>query len=185
MDKPQRKLGLKVPPRSAANIEKEAREFRNQCNYKLNTCLARLLAALQSVEMLDFQVVDEDEPNFFGDVLGNEEARAYPDERFIAIRTDIYDQLENGCGHANFTIAHEFGHLVMHQNVQPSFAKGEHKIYEDSEWQADVFASEFLIESSLVDVAKDTPATVSERFGVTEEAATVKLMKLKSAGKPE
>ncbi|HAS6319068.1 TPA: ImmA/IrrE family metallo-endopeptidase [Vibrio vulnificus] len=179
MDKPQRKLGSKVPPRSTANIESEAREFREQCNYKLNSCLARLLAALQSFEMLDFQVVDENEPNVFGDILGDEEARTYPDQRFIVIRSDIYDQLESGCGHANFTIAHEFGHLVMHQNVQPSFAKGEHKIYEDSEWQADVFASAFLIESSLVDPTKDTPATVSERFGVTEEAATVRLMKLR------
>ncbi|EHR5477003.1 ImmA/IrrE family metallo-endopeptidase [Vibrio parahaemolyticus] len=181
MDKPQRKLGTKVSPRSAANIRSEARNFRCECNYQLNTCVARLLAALQAIGWLEFQVVEKDEPNYFGEVLGEEEARAYPDEGYIAIRKDIYDQLEDGCGHAKFTIAHELGHLVMHQGIRPSFARGNHEIFEDSEWQADEFASEFLIDSSLVDVEVDTPATVSKRFGVTEHAAEVKLSKLKKS----
>lgn len=180
MDKPQRKLGQKVMPRRTAMIKAEAQEFRDFCQYPVNGHMGKLLMALQACEILDFEVVDAETPTLIDDLpLGDEEARAFPDEDFISIRSDVYDKLFEGCGHSRFTIAHEFGHLVMHKNVVPSFARGEHQIFEDSEWQADVFASEFLIDSDLVDLKTDTPVTISERCGVSEFAAEVKLNKLK------
>ena len=47
---------------------------------------------------------------------------------------------------------------------------GGHKIYEDSEWQADVFASHFLIDEKLVTPGM-TPDEISFTFGVSLQAA--------------
>ncbi|MBO0213020.1 ImmA/IrrE family metallo-endopeptidase [Vibrio sp. Vb2880] len=183
MDKPQRKLGIRVPPRRTANIFSEAQGLRDELKLKGKVDIGRLLMAFQDAGMLEFSIVKADESIFDDEetFLGDEEARAYPDSDFIAIREDVYDKACGGCGHSRFTIAHELGHIVMHKGVVASFARGgEHQIFEDSEWQADVFASEFLADSRLIDLDIDTPATVSERFGVTEEAAIVKLSKLRS-----
>ena len=54
------------------------------------------------------------------------------------------------------------------------------KIYEDSEWQADTFAGEFLMPFSVIKKEKlMTPEAISRRFNVSYAAATIRLKKLK------
>ncbi len=62
--------------------------------------------------------------------------------------------MKDACCHkykrANFTICHEIGHFVLHRmlggvNLTRLATTKKPKIYEDTEWQADTFASEFLM----------------------------------------
>lgn len=51
---------------------------------------------------------------------------------------------------ANFTIAHEIGHFILHRalnliNFSRTTSFVIQKIFEDPEWQANTFASEFLM----------------------------------------
>ncbi|QSV13592.1 ImmA/IrrE family metallo-endopeptidase [Photobacterium ganghwense] len=168
----KRKLGHKVKPMSSKAIEGIAQLTRDALQLsspKVKIC--HLLEALQEMEALTLEVVDDHE-------LGDEEARAFPDKDHIQVKNSVYEAACDGCGHSAFTLAHELGHLMLHKNCKPSFARGTHKIYEDSEWQADTFASEFLMDSRMI----KNDATIEQlvdMFGVTPHAAQVKLSKLK------
>lgn len=68
----------------------------------------------------------------------------------MVIREDVYeawnDPNDPMHGRARFTLAHELGHLVLHEGpaLHRQTAMIKHKVFEDSEWQADYFA-EFLM----------------------------------------
>jgi Zn-dependent peptidase ImmA (M78 family) len=69
-----------------------------------------------------------------------------------------YEWLEEGHPRASYFVAHELGHCLMHtdqlirlaqipSNQQAAFHRGQtgHKIFEDTEWQANAFASALLM----------------------------------------
>jgi Zn-dependent peptidase ImmA (M78 family) len=99
----------------------------------------------------------------------------------MQIRTDIYDAARNGDLRAQFTLAHELGHLILHTGIDKyaSFARSgvDHKIYEDSEWQADTFASEFLMPFDEAIKCKSANE-IFNRFGVSITAAEVRFRKI-------
>ena len=79
-----------------------------------------------------------------------------------------------------FTIAHEIAHYILHAN--PSIARypriypgDDVKPYEDSEWQADAFAGEFLCPCQAI--RGMTPEEVADKFGVSVQAAKTQLKK--------
>jgi Zn-dependent peptidase ImmA (M78 family) len=104
--------------------------------------------------------------------IGTDEARTYPSKKLILIREDVYDGACKGVGRDRFTMAHELGHLFLHTDAQ--FARGEStkppKIYMDSEWQADTFASGFLVDYKYLKMCKSVQ-DVASLFGVSESAA--------------
>ena len=72
----------------------------------------------------------------------------------IILRADTYDALcdvsdPKHC-RARFTVAHEIGHLILHEGFALARGAVRHKHYEDSEWQADTFAAELLMPTFLV-----------------------------------
>lgn len=80
-----------------------------------------------------------------------------------------------------FTLFHELGHKFMgHERVFARSQLEEHGWNEDSEWQANNFASEVLIPSSVI--LKENLRTVQQlkdRFGpISTQAAELKLKKL-------
>lgn len=172
----KRKLGHKVKPRSIAAIEdlaKTARDAFGITGQRVKIC--HLIEALQEISPLTIEILEDYE-------LGDEEARAFPDQNHVQVKNSIYEAACDGCGHAAFTLAHELGHILLHKGEKPSFARGEvrqHKIYEDSEWQADTFASAFLMDSRHINLKCDTTNSLVEKFGVTPHAAQVRLSKLK------
>lgn len=148
--------GIKVKPRSKDSIIGLAGAFRRKiCKTEVNDCLD-ILKVLE----LDLPRLTDGEFEFFpleGRVMGDTEAAMSPDRMKMCIRRDVYEALHNGDLRARFTIAHEFGHFMLHEGV--ALARGgsqEHKIYEDSEWQANSFAAELL-------------APVSQCKGLTED----------------
>ncbi|KEQ12841.1 hypothetical protein GZ77_20565 [Endozoicomonas montiporae] len=103
----------------------------------------------------------------------SQEGLTRPDDRSIKIRLDVYEAACKGDPRGRFTIAHEIGHLLLHQGVTPEFARDgnqAHQIFEDSEWQADEFAGALLIPSSAVESC-DNPEELCEKYGVSIEAA--------------
>ncbi|GAA5647875.1 ImmA/IrrE family metallo-endopeptidase [Vibrio proteolyticus] len=170
-----RKLGNKVTPLSRDKIKMQANRLRNVLGIaKPEVDVCRLLDIFMEYEIASYEVVEDDE-------LGEEEAVTYPDEGRIVIKQSIYDGAAAGDGHCRFTIAHEFGHLFLHKNqIHHSYARNrrEHKVFEDSEWQADEFASAFLIDDTLIN-ASDDIQSVAEKFGVSRTAAGMKLKKIR------
>ena len=89
-----------------------------------------------------------DDDSIFGT---QEEAKTDISSGMIYIKESV---MEEACCCANkrasFTIAHEIGHFILHRmlggvNLARSTSVKKTKIYEDPEWQANTFASEFLM----------------------------------------
>ncbi|MEQ4693441.1 ImmA/IrrE family metallo-endopeptidase [Providencia manganoxydans] len=167
----KRELGHRVSPRSKKEIMMIALEIRKLLQLE-NTKKINLVGLVELFIHHDLMEIVEDSE------LEGRYALTYPDENLIKIRNSVYDDLCNGSNRARFTIAHEIGHLFMHKN-QSAFARGgskNHKIYEDGEWQADTFASYFLINKDLVDKSM-TANDISRTFGVSYTAAETWLSK--------
>ncbi|MGG5413007.1 ImmA/IrrE family metallo-endopeptidase [Edwardsiella tarda] len=168
----KRELGHRVSPLSHNKIKFYAHYFRDSLREMLQITnkpylkLEVILEALMQSEIINLEIVEDHN-------LPGRYAVTYPDKNKIVLQQSIYDALCDGDKHARFTVAHELGHLIMHRN-QIAYARdkvpGGHKIYEDSEWQADVFASHFLIDARLVtpSMSEDDISTI---FGVSKQAA--------------
>lgn len=134
--------GVKVAPRSKRDIQKLALLFRQIFQSDIHqpfdvlTCLEIDLAKAMG-HKFDFELQDKA-------YMGMTEAAVLPDEKLMNIREDVYEALHHNDTRARFTIAHEFGHLFMHKGVALNRGDGNHKPYEDSEWQANQFATELL-----------------------------------------
>ncbi|MBQ2655407.1 MAG: ImmA/IrrE family metallo-endopeptidase [Erysipelotrichaceae bacterium] len=121
-------------------------------------------------------------PGFTFEILSKEEmgdlhGLTYPSKNLIQIREDIYRRAAEGKGRDRFTIAHEVGHLLMHDDENLALCRLSPgvipKAYEDPEWQANAFAGELLASSYLIEGM--TAEMVSEKCGVSLDAAKIQL----------
>ncbi len=107
--------------------------------------------------------------------MPNKCGETFPAKNKICIREDIYEKAVNNDPFARFSIAHEIGHLLLHDVGSISLCRLEHgeklKSFEDPEWQADCFGGEFLMYYPLIKGL--TPSEISEQCGVTKRAASV------------
>lgn len=167
-----RDRGYAVAPRSKAQIVQIARTIRNAVKgyvevrgyLQLDRLLERMPEALDGFQC---QILELEE-------MGADHARTLPGKRLMQIRVDVYEGLCEGRGRDRFTVAHEFGHLFLHSDA--AFARtwqSGGKIYCNSEWQADTFASALLIDADLLLQCRSV-GEVAERFGVTLDAARVR-----------
>lgn len=172
-----RKKGRKVPPTSIPRIRDVANDVRKS--------LGLGLKKIDMVKFVEF-VLPQALPGFYYEILpkekmGGDEARTYPDKLRMEIREDVYLEAIDGDRRAPFTLAHELGHLILHSGIseQLSFARNEteHKVFEDSEWQADTFAAEFLMPFDAAIKCKNAEE-ISEKFGVSLTAAEVRFKKI-------
>ena len=115
------------------------------------------------------------------------------DRRIIEIlaSTETYDWLEQAYPRGGYFVAHELGHCLLHTNQlvrlaqmpppqQAAFHRGgqvvEHKIYRDTEWQANAFASALLMPASGLlaleqECSEFCPSDIVKHFCVSIEAA--------------
>lgn len=165
--------GCKVPPRSILEIRNIAEQLRALIG---NIPIGKFLDILLAEGLLD--VVPDNDQRLARKV----EAVYSPEDKCIRLRDRDYEACVLGTNPRSiFTFWHEFGHFVL--GHERSFSRDEsrsHKIYEDSEWQADTFAGEYLMPFSVIEKEKLlTPEAVSRKFGVSKLAAQVRLKKLK------
>ena len=114
--------------------------------------------------------------------MGDDHGRTYPDRNLIYIREDVYERANDGAPRDRFTMCHELGHLMMHRGVALSRIDPRQppKIFRNSEWQADTFASFLLMPRKLLQNYSSV-MSVAAAFGVSFEAATVRRGELKNA----
>ena len=93
----------------------------------------------------------------------------------------IYEAAHKRYCRANFTIAHEIGHFILHRVLSPiNFSRTaspvQPKVFEDPEWQADTFASEFLM--PYEECLSLTPKEIRRKYHVTISAAKTRYNKI-------
>lgn len=174
MNKP---TGHKVQPRSADSIRELANGIRQIFKIADDVYRVNLVSVLEHILPLHgivYAVVDkQDLVN--GSPMADREGLCIPDEGTIIIRSDVYDNLCTDQCRARFTLAHELGHLVMHRDIAlPRSRTHIHRFYEDSEWQANTFAAEFMAPLRLVQKIGTSPRKISEVFGISFESATIR-----------
>lgn len=169
--------GCKVKPTSTQKIREIAKIVRGALGSPTGYIDIQTVLEFVFPTMLDdfeYEIIEKR-------ILGNDHARTYPLHNKIQIREDVYEGLCNGNKRDRFTIAHEIGHLFLHRDesyyARNQTDKSEHKIYEDSEWQADTFAAEFLIPFTD-DLSNKTVTEISDIYGVSLQAAKNKHSKI-------
>ncbi|WP_019594108.1 ImmA/IrrE family metallo-endopeptidase [Thioalkalivibrio sp. ALM2T] len=163
--------GYRVPPLKRIQIRGIALALRDLLGVATvaRIDLGRLLEHKLEKADISFDVVSRD-------AMGPDEARAWPDEHHLEIREDVYDNLHQDDPRSRFTIAHEIGHLVLHPGL--SLARGKapatHRHFEDSEWQADTFAAEFLMPVAIIQQCCSGVADIESVCGVSMHAAQIR-----------
>ena len=113
--------------------------------------------------------------------MGNKHGETYPSKNLIRIREDIYLRAAAGEGRDRLTVAHEVGHLFLHEDDSIALCRLEPgdklKPYEDPEWQADAFGGELLASSYLIEGMNSRE--VEKMCGVSADAAKVQLKSIK------
>lgn len=89
-------------------------------------------------------------------VMGSNHGLAYPEERVIKLREDVYVGAVEGNPRDRFTVAHEIGHYFLHKKERISFARTmgssqQLPAYRDPEWQANAFAGELLAPPHIIE----------------------------------
>ena len=109
--------------------------------------------------------------------MGNKHGETYPSRNLIRIREDVYLRAVKGHGRDRLTIAHEIGHLLMHENSSIALCQldPDEKLrpFEDPEWQANAFGGELLASAYLI--RGMSASSVSLECGVSMEAAKIQL----------
>ncbi len=143
---------------------------------------------LKALEILTFKFAKYDF-NFFvlpdDDLIFElgEEAKTDITQGTIYIKETVYKEAarKKYC-RAHFTIAHEIGHFVLHRilNTMVLARTGaiscSHKIYENPEWQANTFASEFLM--PYQQCLKLSVKNIKKKYHVTLSAANTRYVKV-------
>lgn len=174
------RLGHKVTPRSIKEIRKIAEICHdvltpvNQPSVDMVTVLESILPTIAEDFVLETPPID---------VLGDIEGRTIPNKLVIQLREDVYIKMHEGDERAKFTAAHELGHLILHQNIPLNFENSlqVHAPYEDSEWQADIFAAEFLMPIEKIKHCRNA-TEIAELCKVSPLAAFIRFKRLRMEG---
>lgn len=172
--------GYRVPPLSRAEIRRVALAIRELLGIQeARLDMVRLVEHLLTKAGITYEVLLEDE-------MGGDEARAWPDDLLLQIREDVYERLNDDDPRSRFTIPHELGHLILHQEVSLARAGRDsakvHKPFEDSEWQADTFSAEFSMPVPIIQGSCSSIADIEWTFGVSQRAAEIRYITLKKEG---
>lgn len=110
--------------------------------------------------------------------LSEDEAVTYPNEMRMVVRESTYIDACKNKGRARFTLAHETAHLFIHPNIPAAYARARPisekiKPYEDSEWQANVFAGQFL--APIDQIQGKSIEHVVQEYKISRESAKIQL----------
>ena len=112
--------------------------------------------------------------------MGGKHGETYPSKHIMRIREDVYLRAAAGEGRDRLTIAHEVGHLFMHDDDYIALCRmapdERLRPCEDPEWQADAFGGELLASSYLI--IGMTESEIQEKCGVSLSAAHIQLKAL-------
>lgn len=175
--------GVRVAPLSSLKIREAAQEFRAIFSLPPgNVDIIDLYEFGLQSKGWDYDI--QEDSLFPPDVL----AFSYPDRHLIKVKLSVWSGAVRGDRMSRFTLAHELGHLMLHNSDRLGFARHHpsslqsHKFYEDSEWQADRFAAELLIPASELFEARLTASQIAVKYGVSKKSAEIRIYSLKGEG---
>jgi len=171
---------FEVPPRSRKEIIDAALGLRHALRitspkFPILHVVETLLP--QEVPDFSFEVKEMSE-------MGDNHGLTHPELMEMWIREDVYAGAYAGQGRDRFTIAHELGHFLLHN--QPGLARtlkaaATLKPFVNSEWQANSFAGALLIPTDVALRLRD-PLAIAVECGVSVDAANVQLKVLRQQG---
>ena len=176
----------RVRPTSKVEIRTYAMQIRRLLGYKDNEYihapkLFDLLSALFTEHELDFDYrIMPDEHEVFVD---KEEAFTEMSSGIIYIKESVFEQAcRRSFNRSAFTLIHELGHYLLHylqEDARLTRVKNDVDvpIYCDPEWQADTFASEFLMPYD--ECKKLGISEIRETYHVSRKAAEVRFNKIR------
>jgi Zn-dependent peptidase ImmA (M78 family) len=108
--------------------------------------------------------------------MGDDHGLTIPSKNNIRIREDIYERALEGRGRDRLTIAHEIGHLLMHDTARFARTAPGQTIpaYRSPEWQANCFGAELLVFPEGL-TRRHRAVDVAALRGVSVDAATIQL----------
>jgi IrrE N-terminal-like domain len=170
--------GFRVKPQSIESITGVANQFRVLFGLNETTQFKpeKILESLSKYSVT-LDIVGDGDP----DLPFGVEACWIPDTVTLTVRESVYLAACRCEPRALFTIAHEFGHLALgHKRTFNRTTHDRCEIFEDSEWQANTFAAEFLMPVALIKKYQAfTAEAIAALFGVSMPAAETRLSKLK------
>lgn len=171
--------GIKVKARSRPSIRSDAHLVLDVIRAQMPIPSVPFVPIERVVEWMDSQgffhlELEEDAS------MGDKAAELQPscnDVPTLIISDDIYDKACDNDNFARFTLAHELGHYFLHSNQAVSLPRVRsapvHKAFEDSEWQANTFAGEMLVDSRLLYAICSSSSEVPAIFGVSKRTAEI------------
>lgn len=166
--------GFRVSPQSTNKIRAIAQNARAALNIPPGP-----LHAEQLLERLHtYGIVVDVFDKVSAPVPPEVEACWVPSIKTLYIRDTVYQDICCGEPRGRFTVAHELGHIILaHQiTVNRESSTTEMKKYENSEWQANTFASEFLMPEIEIRRQNLLSATaVAAHFKVSQQAAEIRV----------
>lgn len=166
--------GFRVSPQSKAKIRAIAQNARAALNIPPGRLDAeRLLERLHT-----YGIVVDVFDRASAPVPSEVEACWVPSSNTLYIRDSVHSEICSGNPRGRFTVAHELGHILLaHQvTVNRETASGTIPRFANSEWQANTFASEFLMpENEMRQKSLHTAAAVANHFGVSMQAAEIRV----------
>lgn len=172
--------GFRVPPKKITGIRAHAKNVRAVFGL-VDLPFFPMASFIESLHScgITYHVGEED------DLPVGVEACCLPERGQIIFTGKTYDLACQDDPRARFTVAHELGHFAL------SHARSFHResptrrvqSFEDSEWQANTFAAEFLM--PLDDIRKEglrNPAQLMARYQVSWTAAETRIRKLTDRG---
>lgn len=174
--------GFKVAPRGVAEIRISANAVRCLLGIGDNpqdTDLGLLLDQLTVKYGITYDVLEADDMPH-PDV----ESCWHPELVTMHIRADVFEKVCRGDPRARFTILHELGHALLgHRRTINRTESATARVFEDSEWQANQFAAEFLMPLEVIRRLELNAAfKIEMHFNVSAPAAQCRLKQLVKRG---
>lgn len=166
--------GFRVSPQSTTKIRAIAQNARAALSIPPGPLDAERLLERLHIYGIVVDVFDKASSPVPADV----EACWFPPNNTLYIRDTVYADVCNGHSRGRFTIAHEVGHIVLaHQVTANRESPGAPmKQYENSEWQANTFAAEFLMpEVEIHRLNLRSASAIAGHFKVSLQAAEIRL----------
>lgn len=127
---------------------------------------------------INYDVIDECD---FAMLPRGVEACSIPEQLMMYFRESTYAAIAQNAPRAQFTVFHELGHILLGHSRLSNRGGDPRKIevFEDSEWQANQYAAEFLMPLHLILSLKlFTPHALAAHFGVSLPAANKRISQL-------
>ncbi|HGM4966848.1 TPA: ImmA/IrrE family metallo-endopeptidase [Pseudomonas putida] len=173
--------GLKVRAQSYASLEeiaegiRAALPLRSGERYMLDC--AKILEHTLPNAGFNYKVVEVDQ-------LDECAAFTIPEKNLVVLREDVYDMLHEDNVFGRSTVVHEMGHIVLEHAVtlHRGAVLGQHRFYEDSEWQAKAITAAIMMPIAACADA-GTPERLAEMCGTSITSSRFRLDNFRKHGK--